>query len=41
MPDIAEAYKANGWEMGIFYLENATAEIRNMFEIEESYTFEY
>lgn len=41
MPDIAEAYKANGWEMGIFYLEEATAEIRNMFEIEESYTFEY
>ncbi len=41
MPEIAEAYKANGWEMGIFFLENATAEIRNMFEIEELYTFEY
>ena len=41
MPDIAEAYKANGWEMGIFFLDNATAEIRNMMEIEESYEFKY
>lgn len=41
MPELGETYKENGWEMGIFYLDNATAEIRNMFEIEESYTFEY
>lgn len=40
MPEIAEVYKANGWEMGTFYIENATAEIRNMMEIEETYTFE-
>lgn len=41
MPEIAEAYKANGWEMGVFYLDDATAEIRNMFAIEESYEFKY
>ena len=41
MPEIAEAYKANGWEMGVFYLNDATAEIRNMFAIEESYEFKY
>lgn len=41
MPELAEIYKSNGWEMGIFYLEDATAEIRNMFEIEESYEFKY
>lgn len=41
MPEIAAAYKENGWEMGIFYLEDATAEIRNMFAIEETYEFKY
>lgn len=41
MPDIAKAYKENGWEMGVFYLDNATAEFRNMFAIEESYEFKY
>ncbi|MBQ6511179.1 MAG: pyridoxamine 5'-phosphate oxidase family protein [Methanobrevibacter sp.] len=41
MPEIKEAYEANGWEMGVFYLNNATAEIRNMFAIEESYEFKY
>lgn len=41
MPEIAEAYKSNGWEMGVFYLNDATAEIRNMFAIEESYEFKY
>ena len=41
MPEIAEVYKANGFEMGIFFLDNATAEIRNMMEIEESYEFKY
>ena len=41
MPEIAEAYKANGWEMGVFYLNDATAEFRNMFAIEESYEFKY
>lgn len=41
MPEIKEAYESNGWEMGIFYIDNATAEIRNMFAIEESYEFKY
>ncbi|MBQ6218658.1 MAG: pyridoxamine 5'-phosphate oxidase family protein [Methanosphaera sp.] len=41
MPDVAELYNANGWEMGIFYLDNATAEIRNMMEVEETYEFNY
>ena len=41
MPEIAEAYKSNGWEMGVFFLNDATAEIRNMFAIEESYEFKY
>ncbi len=41
MPEIKEAYEANGWEMGVFYLNDATAEIRNMFAIEESYEFKY
>ena len=29
------------WEMGIFFLDKATAEIRNMMEVEETYEFEY
>ena len=41
MPEIAETYKANNWEMGVFYLDKATAEIRNMMAVEETYTFEY
>ena len=41
MPEIKQAYEANGWEMGVFFLNNATAEIRNMFTIEESYEFKY
>ncbi|WP_405303616.1 pyridoxamine 5'-phosphate oxidase family protein [Methanobrevibacter sp.] len=41
MPEIKEAYEANGWEMGVFYLDDATAEIRNMFAVEETYEFKY
>lgn len=41
MPEIKEIYEANGWEMGVFYLDNATAEIRNMMEVEEKYEFKY
>ena len=41
MPEIAEAYKSNGWEIGVFFLNDATAEIRNMFTVEESYEFKY
>ena len=41
MPELAEIYKSNGWEMGVFFLNDATAEIRNMFAVEESYEFKY
>ena len=41
MPEIAEVYKSNGWKMGIFYVDDATAEFRNMFEAEETFTFKY
>ena len=41
MPEIAEVYKANNWEMGVFYINHATAEIRNMMAVEETYKFEY
>ena len=41
MPDIKEAYTANNWEMGVFYIDNATAEIRNMMAVEETYEFKY
>ena len=41
MTDIKQVYEANGWEMGVFFLDKATAEIRNMMAVEETYTFEY
>lgn len=41
MPEIGEIYKSNGWEMGVFFLNDATAEIRNMFAVEESCEFKY
>ena len=36
---LKKLYEDNGWEMGIFHLEEATAEFRNMLAIEETYTF--
>ena len=39
--EIAEIYKANGWEMGMFYVDDATAEFRNIMEIEETHEFKY
>ena len=41
MPEIAAVYKENGWEMGIFYLDDATAEFRNMMAVEETLKFKY
>ena len=41
MPDIKALYEENNWEMGVFYLDNATAEIRNMMTVEETYEFSY
>ncbi|MBQ4365049.1 MAG: pyridoxamine 5'-phosphate oxidase family protein [Clostridia bacterium] len=37
MPDIMALYDRNGWEMGLFYLENGHAEIRGLFELKESF----
>ena len=37
MPQIMELYDKNGWEMGLFYLENGHAEIRGMLEQKEEF----
>ena len=36
-PEIMEMYDKNGWEMGLFYLENGHAEIRGMMELKEEF----
>ena len=41
MPEIKEIYEKNNWKMGVFFLNNATAEIRNMMAIEERFEFKY
>ena len=37
MPDIMSFYDSNGWEMGLFYLEDGHAEIRGLFELKEEF----
>lgn len=37
MPQIMELYDKNGWEMGMFYLENGHAEIRGMLDLKEAF----
>ena len=37
MPQIMDLYDKNGWEMGLFYLENAHAEIRGLFDVKEEF----
>lgn len=37
MPQIMEMYDKNGWEMGLFYLENGHAEIRGMLDLKEEF----
>lgn len=37
MPQIMAVYDKNGWEMGLFYLENGHAEIRGMMELKEEF----
>ncbi len=37
MPRIMEIYKRNGWEMGIFNLEDGHAEFRKMMELVEEF----
>lgn len=36
-PQIMELYDRNGWEMGVFRLENGHAEIRGLFEQKEAF----
>ncbi len=37
MPQVMDIYDKNGWEMGLFYLENGHAEIRGLFELKEEF----
>ncbi len=37
MPQIMARYDENGWEMGLFYLENGHAEIRGMMDLIEEF----
>lgn len=41
LPELKEIFKANNFELGVFYIDNATAEIRNEMSIEKTYKFEY
>ncbi|MDE7294326.1 MAG: pyridoxamine 5'-phosphate oxidase family protein [Oscillospiraceae bacterium] len=36
-PQIMAKYDENGWEMGVFYLENGHAEFRRMMELVEEF----
>lgn len=37
MPGIMKTYDQNGWEMGLFYLENGHAEIRGALDLKEEF----
>lgn len=37
MPQIMDMYDKNGWEMGLFYLENGHAEIWGMLDFKEEF----
>lgn len=37
MPQIMSLYDKNGWEMGMFYLENGYVEIREMLDLKEEF----
>lgn len=37
IPEIMALYDKNGWEMGMFYLENGHAEIRGMLDLKEEF----
>lgn len=37
MPQIMATYDKNGWEMGLFYLENGHAEIRGALDLKEEF----
>jgi uncharacterized pyridoxamine 5'-phosphate oxidase family protein len=37
MPDLMALYDKNGWEMGLFYLENGHVEFREMMTLKEEF----
>ena len=37
MPQVMALYDKNGWEMGLFYLDNGHAEIRGMMDLKEEF----
>ena len=37
MPQVMDLYDKNGWEMGLFFLENGHAEIRGSFDLKEEF----
>lgn len=37
MPQVMSLYDRNGWEMGMFYLENGHAEIRGVLDLKEEF----
>lgn len=37
LPQIMALYDKNGWDMGLFYLENGHAEIRGMLDLKEKF----
>ena len=39
--DLKPLYDENGWNMKLFYIDDATAEFRNMLSVEETYNFKY
>ncbi|WP_298501461.1 pyridoxamine 5'-phosphate oxidase family protein [uncultured Methanobrevibacter sp.] len=41
LPEVGKIFKEMGLELGVFYIDNATAEIRNQLEVEITYKFEY
>lgn len=41
LSDLKQLYESNGWNMKLFYIDEATAEFRNMISVDESYTFKY
>lgn len=37
MPDVMATYDKNGWEMGMFYLENGHAQIHGIMDVKEEF----
>lgn len=41
LKDLKPLYDENGWNMELFYIDDATAEFRDMFKVNESINFKY